>query len=202
MYVVERLPASVFTVSVRMWRSVSRSPFSSACTMRVSRSSGGFADSRRSRICASMISANSGKPPPTPTPRSVALVSGHVLCSSSWHQCATSACCSRGMPSASADTATGSTVQRPTIRSPPPLATIGASSSSVSSRVNGSTSSAVRGVNARCNNRRTRGCSGGSISPRKLSSSGTTTPAPRKPSADENRFASLNVAEVSAYVDV
>ena len=50
--------------------------------------------------------------------------------------------------------------------------------------------------------RRTRGCSGGSISPRKLSSSGTTTPAPRKPSADENRFASLNVAAVSAYVDV
>ena len=69
--------------------------------------------------------------------------------------------------------------------------TIRSRSRSVSRRVNGSTSAAVRGVNARCSSRRTRGCSGGSISPRKLSSSGTTTPAPRKPSADENRLGIL-----------
>ena len=145
-----------------------------------------------------MMPASSGNPPPIPTPRSVAFFSGHVLCSSSWHQCATSSWCSSGIPSASAETATGSTVQSPAMRSPPPAAWIRSRSRSVSRRVNGSTSAAVRGVNARCSSRRTRGCSGGSISPRKLSSSGTTTPAPRKPSAEENRRASLNVAAVSA----
>jgi hypothetical protein len=64
-------------------------------------------------------------------------------------------------------------------------------------RVHGSATIARPGVKPRNKIRRMRGCNGASISPRKLSSSGTVTPGARMSPTEENRFAFLITAAVS-----
>ena len=59
-----------------------------------------------------------------------------------------------------------------------------------------------RGVKPFSSRRRIRGCSGASISPRKLSSSGTRSPGARMSPTDENVFASRKPLAVSSYFAV